>query len=102
MLLDIAVNGEPLARAGVEAGVVNAFVTMLRIEDPSTSGPVPASVSLTVNGFVQGPSREPDDQTAIQWGDIMHVLGPGDEIRIRVVDADDADPHEVTPMLEDS
>lgn len=51
---------------------------------------------------MQGPSREPDDQTAIQWGDIMYVLGPGDEIRIRVVDADDPDPHEVTPMLGDS
>lgn len=46
MLLQIAVNGEPMARAGVEAGVVSVFITRLRIDDPDpyTVTPMPEDV----------------------------------------------------------
>lgn len=99
MLLEVSVNGRVECRAGVEAGVASAFVNVLRIADPESDLPPAASVHLTVNGFVQGASRQPEDQVAVQWGDIARTLAAGDEVIIRVVDADDPDPPQQTPML---
>ena len=101
MLLEVVVNGRPFCRAGVEAGVVSAFVNLLQIESPEPADTPPRSASLVVNGFMQGETREPEDQTAVQWGELPTSLQPGDVVVITVVDDGAVDEPTVTPLLPD-
>ncbi len=99
MMIEVTVNGERYCIAGVEAGVVSAFVNLLSIETADPDETPPRSASLSVTGFTQGPSREPEDQTSVHWGDVNTMLSAGDEIVIRVLDDGQPDPANVTQML---
>ncbi len=94
----VEVNGEPYCRAGVDEGAVSAFVSHVNIPD-EPGGTDVGSTMLTVSGFVRGDSGEPEDQTAVHWGDIGATLRAGDVVTVRLVDADDADPPVETEML---
>lgn len=97
-VLVVEVNGEPYCRAGVDEGAVSAFVSHVNIPDQPGRPDVGATM-LTVSGFVRGESGEPEDQTAVHWGDITAPLVAGDVVTVRLVDADDADPPVETEML---
>lgn len=91
-------NGEPYCRAGVGEGAVSAFVSHVNIPD-EPGGPGVGSTMLTVSGFLRDESGEPEDQTAVHWGDIATPLRPGDVIAVRVIEADEPDPPVETEML---
>lgn len=97
-ILVVEVNGQPYCRAGVGEGAVSAFVSHVNIPD-EPGGPDAGATMLTINGFVRGESGEPEDQTAVHWGDIAAALGPGDVVTVRLVDDEDADPPIETEML---
>ena len=97
-MLVVELNGQPYCRAGVEEGAVSAFVSHVNIPD-EPGGPDVGSTMVTVSGFVRGDSGEPEDQTAVHWGDIGATLNAGDVVTIRLVDADDVDPPVETEML---
>jgi hypothetical protein len=96
--LVVELNGEPYCRAGVDEGAVSAFVSHVNIPD-EPGGPDVGSTMLAVTGFVRGDSGEPEDQTAVHWGEIGEALEPGDVVTVRLVDADDVDPPTETEML---
>jgi hypothetical protein len=97
-MLVVELNGEPYCRAGVEEGAVSAFVSHVNIPD-EPGGPDAGSTMLTVSGFVRGDSGEPEDQTAVHWGDIAATLHAGDVVTIRLVDGDAVDQAIETEML---
>mgnify|MGYP001817405691 FL=1 len=96
--LVVEVNGEPYCRAGVAEGAVSAFVSHVNIPD-QPGGPDVGATKLSVSGFVRGDSGEPEDQTAVHWGDVTLSLGAGDVVTVRLVDADEADLPTETEML---
>ncbi len=94
LCLEIALNGDPYARAGLgDEGVISAFVTWVKVGPPDDTVPVPpGSTLLTVSGFTL-------DHTAVHWGDQLRHLQVGDEVSIRIVDSSEPDAYTVTPML---
>jgi len=48
---------------------------------------------------LNGESGEPEDQTAVHWGEISATLQAGDVVTVRLVDADDVDQPVETEML---
>ena len=52
-----------------------------------------------MNGPISEDPDVPADLTHVHWGDVALSLEPGDEIRIRVVSADEADDPIETPQL---
>lgn len=97
-ILVVELNGEPYCRAGIDEGAVSAFVSHVNIPD-EPGGPDVGSTMLTVSGFVRGESGEPEDQTAVHWGEIGATLQAGDVVAVRLVDADDVDQPVETEML---
>ena len=97
-ILVVELNGEPYCRAGIDEGAVSAFVSHVNIPD-EPGGPDVGSTMLTVSGFVRGESGEPEDQTAVHWGEIGATLQAGDVVTVRLVDADDVDQPVETEML---
>ena len=97
-ILVVELNGEPYCRAGIDEGAVSAFVSHVNIPD-EPGGPDVGSTMLTVSGFVRGESGEPEDQTAVHWGEIGATLQAGDVVTVRLVDADNVDQPVETEML---
>ena len=97
-ILVVELNGEPYCRAGIDEGAVSAFVSHVNIPD-EPGGPDVGSTMLTVSGFVRGESGEPEDQTAVHWGEISATLQAGDVVTVRLVDADNVDQPVETEML---
>ncbi len=105
---DVEVNGEPYCRAGLDpTGVVSVILNWVELMPEVLSSPrgqPGPHTSLTVSGYrVNGPipedPDEPADLTHVHWGEIARRLEPGDEVRIRIVAADEADDPMETPQL---
>jgi hypothetical protein len=94
MKLQLTLNGETYCRAGVEQGVASAFVTLMNLV--GLDGP---SASLTVSGFLQEATGEPEDQTAVHWGEIGRPVQAGDVLTIQVLESGDYDEPTITAML---
>lgn len=108
---DVEINGEPYCRAGLDpTGVVSVILNWVELTPEVLSSPrgqPGPHTSLTVSGYrVNGPIPEDPDESAdlthVHWGEIARLLEPGDEVRIRVVAADEADDPMETPQLESS
>lgn len=105
---DVEVNDEPYCRAGLDpTGVISVILSWVELTPAvlaSPRGQPGPHTTLSVNGYrLNGPiSEDPDvpaDLTHVHWGDVALSLEPGDEIRIRVVSADEADDPIETPQL---
>lgn len=97
-ILVVEVNGERYCGAGVIEGAVSAFVSHVNIPD-EPGGPDVGFTTLSVSGFVRGESGEPEDQTAVHWGDIGAALEAGDVVTVRVIDGEAPDPSIESEML---
>ena len=106
---DVEVNGEPYCRAGLDpTGVISVMLNWIELTPEMLSSPrgqPGPHTSLIVSGYrVNGPiSEDPEvatDLTHVHWGEIARQLEPGDEVRIRIVAADEADDPIDTPQLE--
>lgn len=111
---DIELNGEPYCRAGLDGyGVVSVMLHWMDFDGNAViddRDALRAALTLSVSGHrAERPyrdddvaaGREPPPMTPIHWRDVRQGLQAGDELRIRVVDADPAtaDPPTETPML---
>jgi hypothetical protein len=97
--LEIEINGQRACVAGVGAlGAVSAMVTWVRFEPEGMEEPAPVpsgSNLLSITGITEG-------LDSVHWLEVPTRLSVGDEVTIRVVDAEDADPWTVTPQLPES
>lgn len=107
---DVEVNGELYCRAGLEGhGVVSVGLDWIDFDGEGvTDDPehVRSALGLRVSGHrAERPhtaadveaEREPPDTTPVHWGEVTRGLKVGDEVRIRIVEAEDADPPVETP-----
>jgi len=106
---DVEVNGESYCRAGLDpTGVISVILNWVELTPEMLSSPrgqPGPHTTLSVSGYqVNGPipedPDEPADLTHVHWGELARHLEPGDEVRIRVVAADEADDPMATPQLE--
>lgn len=110
--LDVELNGETYCRAGIDAcGIISFMLHWMdfdgeAVTDDPTS--LRKALSMSVSGHradrpftdAEALSGEaPPPMTAIHWGEINRGLAVGDEIRIRIVEGDEADPFTETPLL---
>lgn len=111
---DIELNAERYCRAGLDGfGVISVMLHWMDFDGSAvTDDPEHpfAALSLSVMGhqaeraFTNEDARDgvdPPGMTAVHWRDVKRGLRVGDEIRIRIVEADpaDADPPTETPAL---
>lgn len=109
---DIELNGEPWCRAGIDGhGVISVMLHWIDmdggavVDDPEHPR---SALSFGVSGHrleraytdAEAQAGEgPPPVTPIHWRDVKHGLRTGDELRIRIVEADEADEATETPRL---
>ena len=108
---DVDLNGDPFCRAGLDGfGVVSIMVHWMDFDGRAVADRRDhphAALSMNVSGHradraftnedaIEG--VEPPNMTPIHWRDIKQGLRVGDEIRIRIVEAAEADLPTETPI----
>ena len=83
IVFEVSLNGTPLCRAGVAAGVLSAIVGWVGGETPDSVQPSESDLYLTVGGLY----RSPDPSTAHPRWVEHRELAPGDELVIRIAEA---------------
>lgn len=109
---DIELNGEPYCRAGIEGyGVISIMLHWMDFDGRAVTDQrdhILSALSLNVGGhraaraFTDAGAAEggePPPMTPIHWRDVKQGLVVGDELRIRIVEADEADEPTKTPQL---
>jgi len=109
---DIELNGEPYCRAGIDGfGVISVMLHWIDFDGRAvTDDPEHprSALSLAVSGhraaraFTDAEAkagREPPQLVPIHWREVSRGLRAGDELRIRIVEAQLADPPTATPRL---
>ena len=96
LCLEVSLNDRKYCLAGLgEKGAISTFVTCVRFgpdgAEPDLPVP-PGSILLTVSGITE-------DLKSVHWGDVLCHLKLGDEVGIKVVEAENPDPFTVTPVL---
>jgi hypothetical protein len=93
--LEVFRNGERLCRAGIgEFGMLDAMVIwhrqdperMARLRAQGWTGPDPVPLELSLSGAV----NQPEGLEHLEW--LKLALEVGDEVRVLVLEADEADP----------
>ena len=110
--LDIELNGESYCRAGLDGcGIISFMLHWMDFDGQAVTDDREAfrkALSMSVSGHrAERPFTDeeamsgaaPPPMTAIHWREINQGLVVGDEIRIRIVEAEDADPYTETPLL---
>lgn len=114
VVFDIELNGESYCRAGIDGhGVISVMLHWIDFDGRAVTDerdhPLSA-LSLNVSGhraeraFTSADvaeGGEPPALAPIHWRDVKQGLRVGDELRIRIVDAGEADPPTETPTLPD-
>lgn len=111
---EVELNGTPYCRAGLDGhGVISVMLHWMDFdgetvvddrEHPRTALTLSVAGHRAERAYTQADveaGREPPPMTPIHWRDVRHGLQAGDELRVRVVEADarDVDPPTATPML---
>lgn len=109
---DIELNGESWCRAGIDGqGVISAMLHWIDVDGQAVTDDrdhLRSALSLSVTGYRLERAYtnsealagdEPPPMTHIHWRDVRQGLRVGDELRIRIVEADEADDPTETPQL---
>lgn len=109
---DIELNGEPYCRAGIDGyGVISIMLHWMDFDGQAVTDQRDhprSALSLNVGGnraeraFTSADVAEggkPPPMTPIHWREVKQGLRVGDELRIRIVEADEADEPTETPQL---
>jgi len=109
---DIELNGEPWCRAGIDGhGVISVMLHWMDFDGQAVTGDprhARSALSFGVSGhrleraYTDAEAlagEEPPPMTPIHWNDVKQGLRVGDELRIRIVEADVADEPTQTPPL---
>ena len=104
---DVELNGETWCRAGIDGyGVVSVTLHWMDFDGKAVVDDRESfrkALSMSVSGyraekvFNYPDEQDPPDMTHVHWRDVSAGLVVGDENRIRIVEADEADEPTVTP-----
>lgn len=109
---DVELNGKPYCRAGIDGyGVISVHLHWIDFDGravtddrqhPGSALSLAVSGHLAERAFTDADAREggePSPSTPIHWRDVNKGLQVGDELRIRIVEADEADEPTETAQL---
>jgi hypothetical protein len=114
IVLDVELNGRSYCRAGIDGhGVISVMLHWVDIDGEAVfddPGHPRAGLTLSVAGHRAARAytaadveagREPPPMAPVHWRDVRRGLQAGDEVRVRIVEAEAgaADLYTETPML---
>lgn len=112
IVFDVELNGEPYCRAGIDGhGVISLMLHWMDFDGRTVTDErdhLRSALSLNVSGHRAARAftdadvaegREPPPMTPIHWREVKQGLVVGDELRIRVVESEEADEPTETPMF---